>query len=107
MTWRRSGGGISPRLRQAGAALAIAAAAAVAGLSPAGAHGDSEANGSAGRSSTAERETPMVLHPATVDRTRRQPAPARVDPALALLAGVLLARNSADIWFRSRVADIH
>lgn len=107
MTWRRSGGGIWPRLRQAGAALVIGAAAAVTGLAPAGAHGDRQADGSAGRSSTAGRETPMVLHPATVDRTRSEPAPAKVDPALALLAGVLLARNSADIWFRSRVPDSH
>lgn len=105
MTWfRRSGGGVSPRLRRAGGVLAIAAAAAVFGISPASAHGDSEADGATGRSPAAERETPMVLHPATVDRTRSEPAPAKIDPALALLAGVLLARTSADLWFRTRSA---
>lgn len=45
----------------------------------------------------------MVLRPATVDRTTGEPAPAKVDPALALLAGLLVARTSADVWFRTRV----
>lgn len=108
MTWlRRSGSGMSPRLRRAGAALGIAAAASVFAMSAAGAHGDSETDGSTRRSPPADGATPMVLRPATVDRTRGEPAPANVDPALAVLAGLLVARTSADIWFRSRVPDNH
>lgn len=103
MRWlRASGSGVSPRLRRAGGALAIAAVATIFGTSPAGAHGDSDGDGSTHRPSAADGETPMVLRPATVDRTRGEPAP-NVDPALAVLAGLLVARTSADIWFRARV----
>lgn len=104
MRWlRASGSGVSPRLRRAGGALAIAAVATIFGVSPADAHGDSEGDGSTNRPSAADGETPMVLRPATVDRTRGEPAPANVDPALAVLAALLVARTSADIWFRARV----
>ncbi len=47
--------------------------------------------------------TPFELRPAATGATTSQGSPARVDPILVLLAGLLLARVGAEVWFRSRV----
>lgn len=47
--------------------------------------------------------TPFELRPAATGATTSQGFPTRVDPILALLAGLLLARVGAEVWFRSRV----
>lgn len=46
--------------------------------------------------------TPFVLRPATTGAATAPALPARVDPLLALIAGLLLARVSAELWFRTR-----
>lgn len=47
--------------------------------------------------------TPFELRPAATGAPTGPALPARVDPLLALVAGLLLARVGAEVWFRARV----
>lgn len=90
--------------RRTVASIAIGAVAALAGVWPAAGHTPAGSDTTTSRRQDGDKPTTMVLRSAPADDAPDKAPPANVDPALAMLAGLLLARTSADIWFRTRFA---
>lgn len=89
--------------RRAAATIAVGAVTALAGFWPAAGHTPAGSDTTTNRRPNGDEATTMVLRSAPAgDAPQKAPA-AKVDPALAMLAGLLLARTSADIWFHTRV----